>query len=90
MVEWLEGESDLVAVDVWGVHKGNYSFSDLGVWLKNGGKWEPDYDDEEEEKVRKRSKGKGRAKDLDKGKRKEKEKNLNKDHKKKQSKKKAE
>ena|ERR1700683_2031639 len=87
MVQWLEGPSDLVAVDVWGVQKESYSFSDLSVWLENGGKWESDYDDEEEDKVMKRGKGKGKAKDLDKGKRKEKEKDLKKDHKKKQSKK---
>ena len=86
MVKWLEGQSDLVAVDVWGVQKESYSFSDLSVWLENGGKWESDYE-EEEDKVMKRSKGKGKAKDLNKGKGREKEKDLKKDHKKKQSKK---
>jgi len=99
MVKWLEGQLDVVAVDVWGFQRESYSFSDLKVWLENGGKWESDYDDDEEDKVMKRGKGKGRAKDLDKGKRKEKgkdlskgkgkekEKDLKKDHRKKQSKK---
>jgi hypothetical protein len=87
MVKWLKGGSDLVAVDVWGVQRESYSFSDLSVWMENGGNWKPDSDDEED-KVVKRCKGKGRAKGLDKGKGKEKEKALNKDHKKKQSKKK--
>ena len=76
MKAWLEGESESADVDVWGVKKAIYGFSDLKVWLENEGTLA--LDDEEEEferyKVVKRGKGKGREKDLEKKKGKEKEK----------------
>jgi len=61
-----------VDVDVWGVQKVNYTFSDLSVRLENGGRWESDNEDEEF-KVVKRGKGKGKEKGLRKGKGKEKD-----------------
>jgi hypothetical protein len=64
MKAWLEGESESADVDVWGVKKVNYSFSDLKVWLENGGTLALDDEDEEFEKYKvvKRGKGKGRKK----------------------------
>lgn len=95
MKAWLEEESESSDVDVWGVQKANYGFSDLKDWLDNGGTLE--LDDEEEEferyKVVKKGKGKGREKDLEKkkekGKGKGKEKEKEKGHKKKESSKRA-
>ena len=74
MKAWLEGKSESPDVDVWGVKKVNYGFSDLKDWLENGGTLELDDEDEEFEryKVVKRGKGKGREKDLEKRKGKEK------------------
>ena len=69
MVAWLEGQPDSVDVDVWGVKKATYSFSDLGVWLDNGGAWGSDIEDEghkvKKGKGKKKEKGKGKEKDLE-------------------------
>jgi hypothetical protein len=91
MKAWLEGESESADVDVWGVKKVNYSFSDLKAWLENGGTLALDDEDEEFEKYKmvKRGKGKGRGKDLEKRKGKGKEKEKEKGHKKKESSKRA-
>jgi len=94
MLAWLEGEPESVDVDVWGVQKVNYSFTDLRAWLENGGMLELEDEDEVlEKKVVKRGKGKGKGKDLEKrqgkGKGKEKEKEKDKGHKKKESSKRA-
>jgi hypothetical protein len=62
MMAWLEGKSESEDVEVWGVKKVTYTFSDLNVWLENGGKWELDNESEESEKVVKRGKGKGERK----------------------------
>jgi hypothetical protein len=70
MVAWLDGDSESADIDVWGVQKVNYTFSDLSVWLENGGRWESDSEDESKVK---RGKGKGKEKGLRKGKGKEKE-----------------
>lgn len=68
MVAWLEGQPGSVDVDVWGVKKANYSFSDLKTWLANGGVLELDNEDEELEKheVLKKGEGKGKEKALEK------------------------
>ena len=68
MVAWLEGQPGSVDVDVWGVKKANYTFSDLKTWLENGGVLELDNEDEELEKheVLKKGKGKGKEKALEK------------------------
>ena len=63
MMAWLEGKSESEDVEVWGVKKVTYTFSDLNVWLENGGKWELDNESEESEKVVKRGKGKGVGKE---------------------------
>ena len=81
MVAWLDKPSDFVDVDVWGVKKASYSFTDLKAWLDNGGKLELNSEDEfEEYKVLKRGKGKGKGRErgLEKRKGKEKEKALEK------------
>jgi hypothetical protein len=85
MMAWLEGKSESEDVEVWGVKKVTYTFSDLNVWLENGGKWELDNESEESEKVVKRGKGKGKGKELEKRKDKKKDKG----HKKKESSKRA-
>ena len=73
MKAWLEGESESADVDVWGVKKAIYGFSDLKVWLENEGTLALDDEEEfERYKVVKRGKGKGREKDLEKKKGKEK------------------
>ena len=77
----MDKPSDFVDVDVWGVKKAGYSFTDLKGWLDNGGKLELNSEDEfEEYKVLKREKGKGKGKGKEKDleKRKEKEKALEK------------
>lgn len=89
MISWLEEEPGFVDVDVWGVKKASYTFSDLRVWLENGGKFELDEDEELElRKMVKKGKGKGKGEDVEKRKGKEKEKKKEKDrgHKKESSK----
>jgi hypothetical protein len=83
MIAWLEEEPGSVDVDVWGVKKANYSFSNLKVWLKNGGMLDNEDEEFEKHKVVKKGKGKG------KGKGKEKEKEKDRGHKKKESSKRA-
>ena len=54
MKAWLEGESESadVDVDVWGVKKANYGFSDLKVWLENEGTLDLDDEDDEFESIK--------------------------------------
>lgn len=87
MIAWLEEEPGSVDVDVWEVKKANYSFSDLKVWLENGGMFDNEDEEFEKHKLVKKGKGKGKGKDVEKGKRKEKEKDRG--HKKKESSKRA-
>ena len=65
MVAWLEEEPGVHDVDVWGVQKEVYNFTDLKAWLSNGGPLVSD--DDYEETVDKR-KGKKKGKEIDKGK----------------------
>jgi hypothetical protein len=65
MVAWLEEEPGVHDVDVWGVQKEIYNFTDLQAWLSNGGTLGSD--DDYEETVDKR-KGKKKGKETDKGK----------------------
>jgi hypothetical protein len=80
MVAWLEQqEVRLSEIDVWGIKKVNYTFTDLAMWLANGGTLEVEDEDYMDQKQAKKSKGKGKdkgkEKDLkDKEKRKEREK----------------
>lgn len=38
MIAWLENQEDRPHdIDLWGVRKANYTFTDLKVWLENGG-----------------------------------------------------
>ena len=88
MMAWLEGQSESEDVEVWGVKKVAYTFSDLNIWLENGGKWKLDNEGEESEKVVKRGKGKGKGKELEKRKEREREREKekkDKGHKKKES-----
>jgi hypothetical protein len=88
MIAWLEEEPGSVDVDVWGVKKVNYSFSDLKVWLENRGILDNEDEEFERLKVVKKGKGKGKEKDVEKEKGKEKKKKKEKDrgHKKESSK----
>ena len=61
MIAWLEEEPDSVDIDVWGVQKDNYSFTELRVWLQNGGTLELDEEDEEFEEYKVVKKGKGKV-----------------------------
>jgi hypothetical protein len=68
MTAWLEENEDGPSdVDVWGIKRENYTFSDLMAWLENGGTLEVDEDEDYKYKEKK----KGR-----KGKEKEKEKEM--------------
>jgi len=43
MVSWLEDQEDKQSdLDLWGIQKPSYSFSDLQTWLANGGRIESD------------------------------------------------
>jgi hypothetical protein len=61
----------ILDVDVWGVKKASYSFTDLKAWLDNGGKLELNSEDEEFEEYKVLKRGKGKEKDLKKRKGKE-------------------
>ncbi|KAF8232870.1 hypothetical protein L208DRAFT_1269823, partial [Tricholoma matsutake] len=69
MVAWLdEKEDQLSDVEVWGVGKAVYTFTDLAVWLENGGSLEGEGDlkEKEKEKVKEKVKDKGKGKSKDK------------------------
>jgi hypothetical protein len=67
MVSWLENSDDKLSdLELWGVEKAVYGFSDLFEWLDNSG-------------VGLRGAGKGKEKEVAKGKAKEKEKEKKKD-----------
>jgi hypothetical protein len=85
MVAWLDQREDRLSdVDVWGVEKAVYTFTDLAVWLENGGSLEvegnSDYEDgngkvgkgkgKEKEKEKEKFKGKNKGKGKSKGKKK--------------------
>ena len=85
MVTWLENGSDKLSdLELWGVVKNAYTFSDLFDWMDNDGKG-LDIGTESEEQVAKMKKGKGKGKlkgegkDKDKGKGKDKDKGKGKD-----------
>jgi hypothetical protein len=70
MVSWLEDQSDKLSdLELWGVAKSGYTFSDLMEWLKNGGEGigGPESDGESREVVKGKGKGQGKGKDKDKG-----------------------
>lgn len=89
MVSWLEDRADkLPDVELWGILKPTYVFSDLLEWLENGGEGltkvetETESDVEEVQKGRGKGKGKEKAKEKkgkEKQKDKEKEKSKSKD-----------
>jgi hypothetical protein len=75
MVAWLEGQEDRLSnLDLWGIKKVNYTFTDLAMWLANGGTLEVEDDDYVDQKQTKKSKGKGKGKEKEKEKDKEKRK----------------
>jgi len=76
MVSWLEDQSDKPSdLELWGVVKAAYTFSDLMQWLSNGGESLDVGDsqsDDGEPKGKEKEKGKGKGKEKEKGKGKEK------------------
>jgi len=63
MVAWLNGDEDRMCdVDVWGVKKNGYTFTDLALWLENGGTLEVESQDYDGKK-RKGTKGKEKKKE---------------------------
>ena len=85
MVSWLEDQSDKPSdLELWGVVKAAYTFSDLMQWLSNGGeglyvgnsqsdKGEPKGKEKEKRKEKEKTKEKGKQKEKTKEKDKEKE-----------------
>jgi len=65
MKGWLEGiEGCSSDVDVWGIQKDSYNFTDLIAWLANGGTLQVEEDEDYEYKEKKkRSKGKEKEKE---------------------------
>src|SRR6266511_389819 len=74
MVAWLNGDEDRMCdVDVWGVKKNVYTFTDLTLWLENGGTLEVESQDhdgkkrkEENVKVQEKQKDKGKEQEFEK------------------------
>ena len=84
MVAWLEDRDDKLSdVELWGILKPAYLFSDLFEWLENGGegltKVETEVESEMEETQKRKGKGKEKAKEKGKGKGKDKDKEKGKD-----------
>jgi len=80
MVLWLnEDEDRMCNVDVWGVKKNVYTFTDLALWLENGGTLEVEnrHDDDGKSKVKK---GKEKRKEKVKVKEKRKDKGMEREH----------
>jgi hypothetical protein len=64
MVAWLnEDEGRMCGIDLWGVKKDAYTFTDLAIWLQNGGTLEIESDYVEDDKKSKRTKGKEKRKE---------------------------
>jgi len=77
MVSWLEDQDDKLSdVEIWGVAKPSYGFSDLMQWLDNKGEGldvsETESDSGDRRKGKGKGKGKGKKMKQDKGKGKEK------------------
>lgn len=64
MVSWLENQSDKLSdLELWGVVKPAYAFSDLMEWLDNGGKGIGGSESDEGEKEKVKGGGKGKEKE---------------------------
>ena len=62
MVSWLnEDEDRMCNVDLWGIQKEVYTFTDLAAWLQNGGTLEVESDGDYKDKMSKGTKGKGKS-----------------------------
>jgi len=86
MVAWLEDSEDKLSdIELWGILKPAYTFSDLFEWLEKGGEGltkvetEAGSDMEETGKEKEKGKGKGKGKEKGKGKGKGKEKEMEKE-----------
>ena len=64
MVAWLEQQEDQLSdVDVWGIQRINYTFTNLETWLANGGTLRVEEEEYMDHKQVKKSKGKGKGKE---------------------------
>ena len=80
MMGWLNEDEDRVCdIDVWGIKKNVYTFTDLALWLENGGTLEVE-DQDYDGKKKKATKGKEKRKEKVKVQEKRKDKGKEREH----------